>query len=165
MYAGAGVGPLLTVGLIRMIGARQRAGSLTLSTIRASPSACRFTDLVIAAAMWFMSPPHHSDASTCVTGPTVLSAALLVPVISRPLIATTITPLLNRWTLPNAIFHAAPPGTWPWIGGSVGAVKLPTRSLEKTWWTCGLNIGIWSPWPKAPTAEKADPANAAQASR
>src|SRR5262249_43732444 len=140
---------------------RSGAGSMTLATIRAAPCGLSGPDFVIAAA--FVSLPQNSAASTFCTGPTVLSAAVPVPVIRRPLMTTMTPPLLNTWIRPNAIFHDAGAVETPWIAGSV--LLLPIRSLFSTSCTRGWKIGIWRPWPNAPTAEKAEPANAAQTSR
>src|SRR5262252_4983362 len=90
-----------------MIGPTHLAGSVMRSTIMALPDGVSATDLVVAAAVAEL--PQNSAASTAVTGPTVSSAELLVPVIRRPLIATAIRPLDSTVAAPNFSFQ----GTWP----------------------------------------------------
>src|SRR3954447_7803134 len=105
------------------------AGSVTRSSMRASPDDDSATGPVVATA-GVLSAPQYSEAVTVVTGPGVPLPG--GPGSTRPRIRTLRRPSWRRRAWPLSRTQGSPPGATPWMVGSLGLGTLGARVDRKS---------------------------------
>src|ERR1700683_1462696 len=107
----------MPLGSISTTGARQLDGTLTVASIRALPFFEIGTEGVVNAAVFSISLPQYSAASTVVTGPGLPSSGMI-----RPRMLTRTWPFFCSAKKPRLSFQGAPPAVTPCSIGSLGTL-------------------------------------------